>query len=130
MIRIVKNIPAFCLILAALVIYAHMIIPHDHHSADIDVSQEKKCPVSDNGKSHHRGLPVHCHAFNDLASEKAITFISAKNIKCSDLVSDCQVDLTFTGIRSNLTLFYDFTDFSTYSGIPVLSCLRAPPILS
>jgi hypothetical protein len=49
---------------------AHMIIPHDHHSAGSEGGDKESCPVTQETQHHHPVFPGHCHAFNDLASEK------------------------------------------------------------
>ncbi|MBK9391897.1 MAG: hypothetical protein IPN68_17525 [Bacteroidetes bacterium] len=53
---------------ACIALVAHLIIPHDHHSADSFPEQDNKCPAENNHS--HNGIPVHCHAFNDLCSGK------------------------------------------------------------
>jgi hypothetical protein len=78
---IIKSIRAFFLLLAGLVVIAHMIIPHDHHLADPFSRQEKNCPASNNKSGNNSRLPLHCHAFNDLASEKLRTFNGLQNIQ-------------------------------------------------
>jgi len=69
--KLLKKVSVFLLWLAALTITVHLIIPHDHHSADSSVSQENSCPASDHKSDHHSGFPFHCHAFNDLTSERS-----------------------------------------------------------
>ncbi|MBK7628043.1 MAG: hypothetical protein IPJ16_12765 [Bacteroidales bacterium] len=68
--KLLRKISVCFLWIAAIMVTAHLIIPHDHHSADSFSNQDKDCPVSDHGPNHHSGLPLHCHAFNDLTSEK------------------------------------------------------------
>ena len=68
--KFLKYIPVYLLWLAGLTLCAHLIIPHDHHIADASVIEDENCPASERDSSHHSGLPVHCHAFNDLVSEK------------------------------------------------------------
>lgn len=72
--RIGKKIPLYMLWLASMALIAHMVIPHDHHISGSFSTEEERCPESNNKTSHHPGIPVHCHAFNDLASEKAKTY--------------------------------------------------------
>jgi hypothetical protein len=125
-----KKIPDFFLFLAASVFYAHMIIPHDHHLAEADVCQENGGPASGNHTTHHKGFPVHCHAFNNLTSEKAIIYIIFGHIQSgsSDPVSKSDLtdfDLTTTWI----SVFIDF-NLAVNSGNLNLSSLRAPPLTS
>lgn len=130
--KIIKNIPAFFLWLAWLIITAHLIIPHDHHLADSFTADENACPVS-NGKgktSHNSGFPVHCHAFNDLTSEKAINYFFSENIQHNDIgISNSfdpfKFDLQLPGITI-FNLRKTFTD----SYFLKFSALRAPPSLT
>ena len=85
MTRIIKKIQFFFLFLAISVLNAHMIIPHDHHIADSDhvlvthVRYQKTA-------TRHPGFPPHCHAFNDLTSEKAITYHVIKQVRPNDFM--------------------------------------------
>ncbi len=69
-----RKIQHFSLLLAVLIIIAHMVIPHDHHLAGTIPGQDETCPYSKNNTGNHKGFPVHCHAFNDLNAEKATSF--------------------------------------------------------
>lgn len=130
MTRTVKKTYIFFLFLAAVLLNAHMIIPHDHHAADSDARQEGSCPVSQNGAGHHSGFPVHCHAFNDLTSERAVINFIIKQVKCRDLVQGSVTYNAVSDIRiSWLTVFAVFAP-PVNSGLPELSSLRAPPSIS
>ena len=89
---IFKNIHLFSLFLSALILNAHMIIPHDHHQADSDLCQEKSYPVSNNRTNHHSAFPPHCHAFNDMTSEKAVTSLIITHFQSKDLMTGCLSD--------------------------------------
>jgi hypothetical protein len=111
-----------------MVISAHLIIPHDHHSSDLSGNRDDSCPVSENKPVHNHGFPTHCHAFNDLASEKIIKYIVSKNIQFHDL-SICGF--------SNIVIFQlfevtssDYTQSFIEPQSPDLSQLRAPPFSS
>jgi hypothetical protein len=126
-IRIIKNIQIFFLFLAVSVLNAHMIIPHDHHQADSDFCNENAYPLSKTGNTHHQGMPVHCHAFNVLASEKVNSCFTNNQAPVRDLIQD------FTVERKNFEQQFSFeriVDVSTrpvLKGLPGLSSLRAPP---
>jgi len=107
-----------------------MIIPHDHHLAESDAYQEDTCPASDNSTNHHRGFPFHCHAFNDLTSEKAFTYNIMKNIRCLSLVAFFKFDSSLTYQQSYLIRLFDIRKLPVNSGILDLASLRAPPSLS
>ena len=130
MITRVKKIPAFFLFLAASVFYAHMIIPHDHHLAEADVCQENGSQASGKHTTHHNGFPVHCHAFNDLTSEKAIIYNIFSNIQSGS--SDPVSKSDFTGFDLTTKWICVFIDFNlaVNSGNLKLSSLRAPPLTS
>ncbi len=83
--RLLKYIPVFVLWLAGIGLCGHMIIIHDHHAETASLAQEERCPASDQ-HNHHSGSPIHCHAFNDVASEKAIIFQFVSDIQCNDLI--------------------------------------------
>jgi hypothetical protein len=124
---IFKNIHLFSLFLSALILNAHMIIPHDHHQADSDLCQEKSYPVSDNRTNHHSTFPPHCHAFNDMTSEKAITCVIIKYFQSKDLAPCCLSDsylfkTQFCGIRITHHIYKPIVQT-----ILNLSSLRAPP---
>ena len=75
-----KYISVYFMWLAVVAIWAHMIIPHDHHISETYSDQEQNCPASHHHSGDKSGFPVHCHAFNDLASEKARSFHISRNI--------------------------------------------------
>ena len=126
--RIIKKFPVFFIFLATLVFYAHMIIPHDHHPLESESSQEEKCPVSDNGSGNHTRFPLHCHAFNELTSEKAVFCVNIKSIKSLDFESDITLNYNRFYFQLFTTIVSDGFIHPLNSGIPYLSSLRAPPI--
>ena len=89
---IIKNVHLFSLFLSAFILNAHMIIPHDHHQADSDLCQEKSYPFSNNRTNHHSTFPPHCHAFNDMTSEKAVTSLIISHFQSQDLMPGCLSD--------------------------------------
>ena len=127
MIRIFKNIHLYSLFLSALILNAHMIIPHDHHQADSDLCQEKSYPASNNRTNHHSTFPPHCHAFNDMTSEKANTSVIITHFQSKDLTSSCMSDAyvlktQFFGLRIGHLNYRPIVQI-----ILNLSSLRAPP---
>lgn len=125
--RIFKYISGTFLWLAWLVINAHLMIPHDHHSSDIFGSKEDTCPVTDNKPVHNHGFPLHCHAFNDLTAEKFVKFIVSKNIQ-SDYLSIAGFSdvVKFQGYLATVS---DSGQSFRESHFLDLSPLRAPPYL-
>lgn len=122
---IVSKIRIIFLIIAASVFNAHMLIPHDHHQAENDACQ---LPIPESGRHNHKNFPVHCHAFNDLAAEKAISYHTIKQVQGIDFqcclseteIADLKLSWTSISDIARLTLKTNFTD---------LSSLRAPPVL-
>lgn len=68
--KIIRNLSVFMLWLAGIIFCAHLIISHDHHSSGSFSGQNENCPLSDQRHDHNPRFPAHCHAFNDLISEK------------------------------------------------------------
>jgi hypothetical protein len=126
--KIFKYTSVLVLWLAWLVMTAHMIIPHDHHVIESVTGNGDSCPLSNNKSDHHSGFPVHCHAFNDLTSEKARPYLLNLNIQFNIAV-----------ITSNDSPIFEFPldyikTIDDQINRPVsyflkLSLLRAPPAL-
>ena len=81
-----KYLRTFFLIVAALIFNAHMIIPHDHHLPGIDRCSGNGLPFTAGNHDKHHKIPMHCHAFNDLASEKAHIFMIAGQPPALDMI--------------------------------------------
>jgi len=128
--RIFKSIRGFFLLLAGLAIIAHMIILHDHHLSDPINGQKDSCPVSNGKSGHHTGLPVHCHAFNDLAAEKISALNLKKNIR-SGSVTIIQFP-EFLVIELHAALIKNSDSRKPFPDIyfPDSSPFRAPPSVS
>ena len=107
-----------------------MIIPHDHHPSDSGLCQENKYPVSKDGRTHHPAFPVHCHAFNDLASEKAIVYNLIKYVKYPDFTPGSVLNQAFTNLQISYGRISELFVLSVNSGILELSSLRAPPFIN
>lgn len=104
-----------------------MIIPHDHHITESDASRERPCPVSDNNSSHHPAFPVHCHAFNDLTSEKAIIYVNIKYGQSRDFMPGCIINASDSDLHLAWITISNIFQLPVSSGILELSSLRAPP---
>jgi hypothetical protein len=127
--KVVRTIHVFLFLLAGLAICAHLIIPHDHHLVESVTSQDESCPVSNDKPGHHNGLPIHCHAFNDLASEKAISFLHKWRIQSDDTVFISNYDsVAFELQIPNIPVFNAREPFPD-PYLLELSLFRAPPIL-
>jgi len=126
---IIKYMRALFLFLAVIILNAHMIIPHDHHQADSNLCQENTSPVSKSSGTHHSGFPPHCHAFNDLASEKAIVYNMIKYVKCPDFTPGSVLTQTVSNLQFSRGRIFDLFVLPVNPGILGLSFLRAPPFL-
>jgi hypothetical protein len=121
--KFVKCVSAFFLWLAALALSAHLIIPHDHHLADTFLSQDENCPASD----HHSGLPLHCHAFNDLTSERSRQFQYTDNIHFRFNTFSTLNDAHSSFLQVSYITLEEFSKPFLESSILKYSLLRAPP---
>ena len=128
--KVIKNIPVFFLWLAGLSVCAHLIIPHDHHLVESVTSQDESCPVSNNKPGHHTGFPIHCNAFNDLATEKATTFVLNKNIQSDDLSFSSFPDALAVELQISIISVFDIREPFSDPSFLRLSRLSAPPSLS
>lgn len=113
----------------------HNLIPHHHHAEQVMVPVAADCPF-DHEDSHnhdHEGhdLPMHCHAFNDVAFEKYNSVqIPESNQDISTLFIPVTLQLTPPLARNISTPYIQIK-------IPdkLLACmgalsLRAPPIVA
>jgi hypothetical protein len=128
--KITKNIPVFFLWLAWLFLTAHMIIPHDHHLMESVTSQSDSCPLSNSKTDHHSGNPIHCHAFNDLASEKARLYPVSQNSQINFTAFCCLPDIYVFKLRVISVPTIDLQKPGVDSYTLELSFLRAPPALA
>ena len=127
--KIIK-VGVFWLCLAGLVLCAHNFFPHDHHIADTSVIEDENCPASHNESDHHSGFPAHCHAFNDLVSEKFRAYQIIHEIQPNYSSFSCLTE----AIASDLNIFY-VRLFDLHK--PIIDSyalesnqLRGPPILA
>ena len=126
--KILTYTSVFSIWLAWLLINAHLIIPHDHHSSDLFGNKEDTCPVTENRPVHNHGFPLHCHAFNDLTVEKFVKYAVSKNIQ-SDYISTAGFSDNFRSSAFLATVADSRQDFREHHFFD-LSPLRAPPYLS
>jgi len=125
--KIFKYITVLLLWVAGLSLSAHLIIPHDHHSADIIIDQDENCPSSDNESNHRSGLPLHCHAFNDLTSERIRTFQISENIQFTIFMLSKPTDNSVGISSSSYNYFAELSKPFIDSFNLEFSSLRAPP---
>jgi len=128
--KLLKYISVYLLWLAGLTVSAHWIVPHDHHIADPYSYQDNNCPVSDSKSDHKSGFPIHCHAFNDLASERARPYHNSHNFRLSFIALSFLTDSDALILRLSCISISDFHKPIFDSYVFELSLLRAPPSLA
>lgn len=128
--RIIKGISVFSLWSAGLIFTAHLLIPHDHCLPDLFTNNEDSCPSSQGKTGHNSGFPVHCHAFNDLVSERANIYVLLKNILSDDMSSGCYPDTFADNVHVFGIIIPEIHKSLPESFLLELSPLRAPPSLS
>lgn len=126
--KILKYTSVFTLWLAGLTLSAHLLLPHDHHITDSFSNQDKNCPASNNESDHSSGFPLHCHAFNDLASEKLRSCQVLQNIQYIFIsFCNCSAKSTFK-LPFSSVIIVDLQKPISDSFALELSLLRAPPV--
>jgi hypothetical protein len=128
--KIIKGMSVFSLWLAGLIFTAHLLIPHDHRLPDLFTTNEDSCPSSHGKTGHNSGFPVHCHAFNDLVSEKVNIYVLLKNVQSDDMSTGCYPDTFTDKLQVSGIIIPDIQKFFPESYLLELSPLRAPPSLS
>lgn len=130
--KVFKNIAVFPLWLAGLVIIAHLVIPHDHHSDCSASNKENECHADNTGNPvKPSGFPLHCHALNDLTFERTSSnFVVCNNVPACDLfilsfIESSTLSTSFACIRIK-----DFQKSFTETDLCHFPSLRAPPLVS
>jgi hypothetical protein len=128
--RIIRYIRLSFLFLAIAIVNAHIIIPHDHHQADSDLCHQNKYPVSQDKSNHHPLLPAHCHAFNDMATEKVVIYDLIKSVKCLDFIPGSVLIPVESDLKISGGNPFDIFILPVKSRVNEHSSLRAPPSLT
>jgi hypothetical protein len=126
--RIVKILSSFSISLALSVFFAHMLIPHDHHLSEYGACAEESCPASKNNSHQSSRFPAHCHVFNDLTSEKAITCTILKKIQSITFESLFVSNASETLYRPSVSCVFSQVVKLVNTSMPGLISLRAPPV--
>lgn len=128
--KILKYVPVFFFWLAGLTLSAHMLIPHDHHLADPYSNQDKNCNAPNSKSDHKTGFPLHCHALNDIASEKIRLYHISHNIQFNFTDFGVLTDFFKPVLHRSSESLIDFQKpiFNSYT--LELTLLRAPPALA
>ena len=123
-----KYMSFFPLWLAVLTMSAHQVIPHDHHLADPFSKKDNNCTASHKRSGQKSGLPLHCHALNDLASEKSRPVQISQNIQFHFITFSVLTDSSAFKLHSSWISLIDSSKpiFNSYA--LEFSLLRAPPV--
>jgi len=127
--KVLKNIAVFSLWLAGLVIMAHLMIPHDHHSDCSVFSKENECHA-ENTKLPVKTpfFPIHCNALNDLTFEKAsVIFVVHNDLVTCDLFTVSFFDSVVATMDLPGIKIKDFPKPLLETDFLRLSPFRAPP---
>ncbi|MCF8303607.1 MAG: hypothetical protein K9I94_10070 [Bacteroidales bacterium] len=125
-----RHIGGFFTFLAGLIIFAHAVVPHDHHFEIMpSPEQGSTCEVPVQGQNPE--VPdSHCHAFNVMVSEKKIA--TSLNQTLSDHFHTAGVILQIETPPVNnitVTIFGNHTGFIKQFFFTAYS-LRAPPAIA
>jgi len=127
--RRINIIQVFFLFLAASVFNAHMLIPHDHHLVDTGICHENSSPSHKSANSHHPVFPAHCHAFNDLTSDKAVDCLVLKYIQVTDFMPGSVLYSAPHETLISLIHVPEISDKPESEGLTLSFSRRAPPSL-
>lgn len=127
--KVFKNIAVFSLWLAGLVIMAHLLVPHDHHSDCSVFNKDGEChAVNTIHPDKSPVFPMHCHALNDLTFEKTtITFFVNNNFPACDLFNLNFFDSVIADLDLSCIKIKDFQKPVIETDFLRLSPFRAPP---
>jgi hypothetical protein len=114
---------------AWLLLTAHSIIPHDHHSQESFGAIENSCLASGHQSDHNSKFPGHCHALNDLTSEKAIVYSFPGNIRFINFMATENARLLTFESYLNSFIIIELPEHLPVSHLLELSPFRAPPVL-
>ncbi len=128
--KAVKHITSLSMWLAVLAMLAHMVIPHDHHISETFSDQKQNCPASHHQNGEKPEFPVHCHAFNDLASEKPRSFHISQNITEGFVAPAILPDNLAVEPQVSPASFFDFQTPVSGSYFHRKYLSRAPPSLA
>lgn len=96
-----QNIIAYLLIATSLAIFFHSVIPHDHH-------YDMNCELSHHQHDHDNSdqEPIHCHFFNEVIVDKAITTTNKKIADDTSIAFAALLLLNFRFTNNELPKFY------------------------
>jgi ribosomal protein L23 len=125
-----QHIGNFLTFLAGLIILAHAVVPHHHHSEITHLSeQESTCEIPAQEKNTDN-QDSHCHAFNTLVSEKTTNSIvnQALSEYFNSYIAGINTSIEIPPVKKvTTTIFGDQAIFIKQFFVTAQS-LRAPPV--
>ena len=126
-----KQIGKFLVLIAGIIIFAHAVVPHNHHFYTSDTySENLECNTTKSDK-HGENPETHCHALNIIVSEK-----SSNVAVNSSLISQLHFDLFDIETNPSLVLNINeiinttYIEFSPPKSLFLTNLLlRAPPAI-
>jgi len=128
--KIISNISILFLWAAWILLTAHSVIPHDHHSQDSFGRSETSCPGSGGDSDHNSKFPGHCYALNDLTAEKAQVFSFFMNFSCNDFIREDVSEIATSELYLHSCKILELPEHLPVSHLLELSPFRAPPVIS
>jgi hypothetical protein len=125
--KVFKYVPVFFLWLAGLTLCAHMLIPHDHHLSDPYSDKNENCNAPNNKSNHKSGFPLHCHAGNDIASEKIRVYHFSHTFQFNFTEFGALTNSYKPALHGSCKSIIDFQKPIFDSFALKLTLLRAPP---
>jgi hypothetical protein len=128
--KVISKIPVLFLWAAWILLTAHSVIPHDHHSPESSGRTETSCPARGHETDHHSKIPGHCHALNVLTSEKVQAYSFLINFRCNDFIQEDVLQIKTSGLYLHSCKILYLPEHLPVSHLHELSPFRAPPVLS
>ena len=128
--KVISKIPVLFLWAAWILLTAHSVIPHDHHSSESYGKSETSCPAPDHETDNHSKIPGHCHALNDLTSEKVQVFSFLSNFISIDFIQEDVSEIKTSELYLHSCKILYLPEHLPVSHLLEHSPFRAPPVLS
>lgn len=124
-----KVVSVFFLWIACSILFAHQLIPHDHHTDSSISGDITEClSHQDGSSSDHHGFPLHCHELNDLTFEKQLPVLTFNQDYPVFTIPSFEVSDQETLITTIFTIrFIQVEEPLLSSECSDYSLLRAPP---
>lgn len=119
-------------LLAGLIILAHAVVPHHHHS-EVTHSSKPESTCESLCKEKNTGTPyAHCHAFNLLVSEKSMNFLLNKTFSndFSSFIPEITSNIEFLPVQNITSKFLEFKAIYLKPFFITANEMRGPPAIA